>query len=158
MKRRYSYSLPAGLERMAKPRTLSGEAVYVGVNVCARDFTICSGAWSCRDVGLLMRRVREALHEGDDAFLDTLPWLGKRLVARRARAAIGHETRRRILARDNGTCRRCGVTNRLEIDHIVPVVHGGGDGDENLQVLCRPCNKRKGPAPWERQRMGAVRG
>jgi 5-methylcytosine-specific restriction endonuclease McrA len=32
----------------------------------------------------------------------------------------------------------------LELDHIHPERLGGGDGPENIQLLCRPCNRRKG--------------
>ncbi len=32
----------------------------------------------------------------------------------------------------------------MDIDHIVPVVRGGSNAKSNLQVICRPCNQRKG--------------
>ncbi len=31
----------------------------------------------------------------------------------------------------------------LQTDHMYPVIRGGGDEIGNLQLLCRPCNKRK---------------
>jgi hypothetical protein len=49
-----------------------------------------------------------------------------------------------ILARDNYTCQHCGATKKLSIDHVLPESHGGGDEPDNLQVLCSPCNSRKG--------------
>lgn len=30
------------------------------------------------------------------------------------------------------------------IDHVIPLARGGADSEENLQLLCRPCNLRKG--------------
>ena len=36
-------------------------------------------------------------------------------------------------------CAKCGVRDNLSIDHIKPVSKGGGNGIENLQILCRPC-------------------
>ena len=54
------------------------------------------------------------------------------------------------------TCVRCGKTNLdkdasannamlATIDHIVPVSRGGGFLDpENWQVMCSPCNNKKG--------------
>lgn len=54
------------------------------------------------------------------------------------------ELRTRVMQRDGFRCRRCSTTSNLSIDHIIPVLAGGDDGDGNLQVLCRPCNSRKG--------------
>lgn len=52
--------------------------------------------------------------------------------------------RRRIFARDNYTCRYCGVRGvRLECDHVFPVSRGGGHEDENLVTACVPCNRSK---------------
>ena len=52
-----------------------------------------------------------------------------------------------LMKRQNNTCVYCGHrrTARLfEIDHIFPVVRGGSNDIENLQVICSPCNMRKG--------------
>ena len=46
-----------------------------------------------------------------------------------------------------GKCRYCGRLHRigyLEIDHKWPVSRGGGNEMANLQLLCVPCNMRKG--------------
>lgn len=63
------------------------------------------------------------------------------------RASVPHGTRMRILARDGRRCRVCGMTAEdgvtLEVDHIVPVAKGGSNSEENLWVLCRPCNSGK---------------
>ena len=32
---------------------------------------------------------------------------------------------------------------RLEIDHVIPECEGGSSEPENLQLLCRGCNRRK---------------
>lgn len=50
-----------------------------------------------------------------------------------------------IFERDDFTCKHCGETDDLTVDHIVPRSKGGDDSDENLQTLCRSCNSRKGP-------------
>jgi hypothetical protein len=52
--------------------------------------------------------------------------------------------RRRIMERDAYRCRHCGDHRRLSIDHIVPRSAGGSNEDDNLQVLCVPCNMKKG--------------
>lgn len=52
--------------------------------------------------------------------------------------------RARILERDGYKCRCCSATEGLCIDHIFPVSRGGDSSDDNLQVLCSPCNTKKG--------------
>lgn len=61
------------------------------------------------------------------------------------RTPMPQRVRQLVLERDGRYCRHCGTTERLTIDHITPVRHGGRLEDpENLQVLCQPCNSRKG--------------
>ena len=40
-------------------------------------------------------------------------------------------------------CVYCGATENLEIDHVFPVSKGGNSEPENLQLLCRSCNRSK---------------
>lgn len=40
-------------------------------------------------------------------------------------------------------CLCCGSSVRLEADHVVPLSSGGAHRAENLQVLCRSCNRSK---------------
>lgn len=45
------------------------------------------------------------------------------------------------------TCVKCGKKLRrgdADIDHILPQKYGGGDGLDNLQCLCKHCNRSKG--------------
>jgi 5-methylcytosine-specific restriction endonuclease McrA len=60
-----------------------------------------------------------------------------------------------IAIRDQWTCQLCGLPtpkelrgqkapSAPEIDHIVPVSKGGSHTRDNLQLLCRRCNGRKG--------------
>lgn len=48
----------------------------------------------------------------------------------------------RLLARDT-CCLRCGATEQLSMDHIVPVARGGKHSFSNAQVLCKACNSWK---------------
>lgn len=45
--------------------------------------------------------------------------------------------------RDGFSCRECGVSTDLQIDHIVAVANGGGNEMDNLQLLCASCNLAK---------------
>lgn len=53
-------------------------------------------------------------------------------------------TRNRILSKFGNKCCKCESTEKLEVDHIIPVSKGGTDFEHNLQVLCRSCNAKKG--------------
>jgi hypothetical protein len=68
------------------------------------------------------------------------PQLLRRLEADRAAA----KAFRRIGERDGFSCRHCGTAALLTVDHVVAVANGGTDDDDNLQLLCRSCNSRKG--------------
>lgn len=48
-----------------------------------------------------------------------------------------------IMKRDGHRCVVCAATEKLEIDHIIPVSRGGTSQIGNLQVLCRSCNRKK---------------
>jgi HNH endonuclease len=62
----------------------------------------------------------------------------------RLRPPIPLAVRQRVLLRDGGRCRHCGSYKEPQIDHIIPYSRGGSDEVSNLQVLCGPCNRRKG--------------
>lgn len=50
-----------------------------------------------------------------------------------------------LLQRQGGVCVACRTPEGpWHVDHVIPVCSGGGSGIENLQVLCAPCNLRKG--------------
>jgi len=62
--------------------------------------------------------------------------------ARRER--IPESVRLFVWQRDSGRCVQCGSNERLEFDHIIPVVEGGSSTERNVQLLCETCNRRKG--------------
>lgn len=55
-----------------------------------------------------------------------------------------------IFKKFNYTCCHCGsnpIENKdieLQVDHIVARSNGGSNNIDNLQLLCRPCNYKKG--------------
>jgi hypothetical protein len=60
------------------------------------------------------------------------------------RVAIPDDVKQLVWQRDGGRCRRCGANVELQFDHVIPLACGGASTPENLQVLCGPCNRRKG--------------
>ena len=53
------------------------------------------------------------------------------------------EIKDQVKKRDGFCCLCCGTKHQLEIDHINPKYHGGDHSLNNLQTLCRTCNKIK---------------
>jgi HNH endonuclease len=49
-----------------------------------------------------------------------------------------------VAARDGGRCRRCGSTEDLHFDHVIPWSRGGANTIANIQLLCGPHNRAKG--------------
>jgi hypothetical protein len=60
------------------------------------------------------------------------------------RTYIPDDVKQFVWARDGGRCRNCGQSGELQFDHIIPTSMGGASVAENLQILCGPCNRRKG--------------
>lgn len=56
---------------------------------------------------------------------------------------VPDELKRRIFDRDEGKCVYCKSVENIEYDHITPVSRGGESTEDNLQLLCRSCNRAK---------------
>jgi 5-methylcytosine-specific restriction endonuclease McrA len=48
-----------------------------------------------------------------------------------------------ILEKYDHKCLRCGSTDRIEADHVIPISRGGKNIASNIQPLCRLCNASK---------------
>lgn len=63
------------------------------------------------------------------------------------RKQIVRFSRTNIFIRDQHRCQYCGINFakiQLTLDHVKPVVQGGGKSWENIVTACKPCNQRKG--------------
>jgi HNH endonuclease len=65
-------------------------------------------------------------------------------VGERHRRVIPQAVKIAVSARDGGRCRKCGSTQQLHFDHVIPVSRGGANTVANIQLLCGPCNRAKG--------------
>ena len=56
-----------------------------------------------------------------------------------------------LVMRHHGRCSYCGLSGKLERDHVVPLSRGGSDSIENIAPACGYCNRSKKartPAEW----------
>lgn len=51
-----------------------------------------------------------------------------------------------LMQKQNGCCNHCGcnIRSKYHIDHIIALTLGGSNWPCNLQLLCPPCNVKKG--------------
>ena len=84
---------------------------------------------------------------------DWLIWLmlrprsDERLTRPTMRVPWPYGLKQQLMSRQNNTCVYCGhrrPDRAFEIDHMTPVLRGGSNEFDNLQVICRWCNMRKG--------------
>jgi len=60
------------------------------------------------------------------------------------RVAIPREVKIAVWRRDGGRCAKCGSTEDLQFDHIVPSSRGGSSTNQNnIQLLCGVHNRHK---------------
>ncbi|WP_211372328.1 HNH endonuclease signature motif containing protein [Arthrobacter citreus] len=59
------------------------------------------------------------------------------------RAHIPDDLKQLVWLRDGGSCQACGSSSELQFDHVIPVALGGSSTEDNLQILCGPCNRSK---------------
>lgn len=96
---------------------------------------------SAEDVALLIwdRERRQ------DSKLDRLRKIrerGDQAVSSR-RERIPDDVRAFVWERDNGCCVLCKAEDDLQFDHVIPVGKGGGNSQDNIQILCGDCNRQK---------------
>lgn len=80
------------------------------------------------------------------------PYCGTPLRERVGRQPIPGRLRHKVFQRDGYRCVECGATNKettLEVDHKIPVSKGGTNDINNLQTLCKACNRAKHATIWE---------
>lgn len=66
---------------------------------------------------------------------------------RDTRKVYSEVLRHRLLAEQKFECNICSTSIKLstsELDHIIPWTYVGDELDNNLQMLCTECNRRKG--------------
>ncbi len=81
--------------------------------------------------------IQELVLHGDDK--------NRKTVLRKSQRQIGQGVTWEVFARDNYTCRYCGITGKpMTFDHIKLWEDEGDDTVENGVCSCRKCNKTRG--------------
>jgi len=62
----------------------------------------------------------------------------------RKRSRLSNAVMSEVWIRDGGKCVECGSTEDLEFDHVIPFSKGGSCTADNLRILCRQCNRKRG--------------
>lgn len=120
--------------REAGRRPRMSEVKKYGFPVSARTIVQRFGTWKG---ALIATAKRMALPDGLRPMHEA--------PAVRKRQPISDHKRFVVLKRDLYCCRICHKAGgELEVDHVVPVCQGGSDLLENLQTLCKRCNRGKG--------------
>lgn len=66
---------------------------------------------------------------------------------------ISDSLRRLVAERAGNRCEYCQIPASLafyvhEVDHVIPLKHGGETKEENLAYACWRCNRYKGSESW----------
>ena len=96
-------------------------------------------------------RVRTA--SGEVRTEPALTYAQRRDLGKSSRRMVSHKVKQAVRDRDK-VCQRCGTdVGPFHVDHIRPYSKGGWQDLRNLQLLCAPCNLRKGAA-WSKPAKG----
>lgn len=91
--------------------------------------------------------------DGNVRYERALTYAQRRDRSSTGRFRVTHKMKQRIYERDK-VCQQCGTDKGpFQVDHIRPYSKGGWNEESNLQLLCAPCNARKG-ATWSKRSSG----
>ena len=62
-------------------------------------------------------------------------------MRRKMRGTIPRSVKRAVFQRDEGKCCACGKADKIEYHHIRPVINGGRNDTDNIQLLCERCHR-----------------
>ena len=117
--------------------------------IAARQYWLFQGKWHWDNDGLSPAQVHALLVTKEQRTQQRINRAQGMVAMQQAtapptRGAIPDDLKQYVWQRDGGRCRQCGSNIELQFDHIIPLAFGGATTEQNLQILCGPCNRRKG--------------
>jgi 5-methylcytosine-specific restriction endonuclease McrA len=134
----------AELARRARREDLAYEALW-RAEALQRQFDdlAAQSHWSRNAERELGARVRQ-LEAQMDVLRGTSAQHPSAPLGERNTRVIPQDVKIAVAARDGGKCLQCGSAQDLHFDHVIPWSRGGANTVNNIQLLCGPCNRRKG--------------
>lgn len=108
-------------------------------------------AWYAKNIELNRRKKREYYAKNPNAYRRDSAH--RRALMASADGGHSKEEISILFNRQRGKCGSCLCRLRADfhVDHKIPLSLGGSNGMENIEILCRPCNLKKGkldPIKW----------
>lgn len=138
--------ISAHIEENGIPAYPSQSTLAKDTGVTERYIEAC--VQECELAGYLqVERLREPGKRPRNIYVVSLPTSApspEQLRPQRKKHSNYAKTFLMIGRRDGFHCQHCRSTVDLQIDHIISVIKGGTNALPNLQLLCQPCNGKKG--------------
>ena len=125
MTARTPISIP--LRVVSSPAPVAGHFALCFSHLWVSDKPSAPDEWHDLAMGVLEAQMNTGTETGDNV-----------------RQRISEGVRNEVWRRDEGKCAVCRCQVKLEFDHVVPLSRGGSNTARNLQLLCEPCNRKKG--------------
>jgi HNH endonuclease len=144
--RRYNnpYRLTGYAKRVITTWVVIVIVVIILVDATRGWFAIPAGLALAGYAGYRVRSRRQVLPAGRPPVQPAATFGTPAPVGERNTRSIPQDVKIAVAVRDGGRCRQCGSTADLHYDHVIPWSKGGANTVANIQLLCGPCNRRKG--------------
>lgn len=139
--------VPVAEFRAMEAKSVQAPVEYMTVG--DRTFWRHAGRWHSDNEGLAQEAVyallvTRAMRQNDHVNRAMAVAAMSQVPVPAQRGSVPADVKQLVWKRDGGACRACGSGVELQYDHVIPVSLGGGSTEDNLQILCGPCNRRKG--------------
>ncbi|HXH76214.1 MAG TPA: HNH endonuclease signature motif containing protein [Bacteriovoracaceae bacterium] len=111
-------------------------------------------AHSCPDMDALLIKMAVEVNK----IWDPTIYYRRRNITEGNTRYVQVQVKSKVWERDKGICTNCGSSHGIELDHIMPFGAGGKTTFENLRLLYKSCNFRKGVEFYGARAMNQEKG